>query len=375
MNGFFTVFLVAFVTFTFCVFSTEGLNWKLVWNEEFDGTAAINRTRWTFQQTCSPQNQELQCYTDRATNAYIKDGNLVLQAKLEPSFSTRKKYTSARLNTQCAPNGEGSWYHGRFEMRARLPNGRHLWPAFWLIPSDNYYGSWPRSGEIDIMEYRGQETSKISSALHYGNPHRSTNTGPVNFPDVNFSEDFHTFELIWNSTHMKFRMDGKSYWTVGTNKNWGSPYTENTKPWDQRFHIIINLAVGGNFFNSYGPALTEAQARAWAKPTMEIDYIRVYRDLDSRKYNPAKSGLPSTCPRQPNASTSLLLEPSTGMMTEVIVAGLVMMVLFGGAVAILKYRQRRRQVAVQEKVEEQTIEIKTEPITQFVPLDDLSKRF
>lgn len=96
-------------------------NWRLVWNEEFDGPS-INKTRWSYQVTCQPKNQELQCYTDRAENAYIEHGKLIIHVK--PETYKSKKFTSSRLYSQCDPTG--SFLHGKFEMRARLPKGKHL---------------------------------------------------------------------------------------------------------------------------------------------------------------------------------------------------------------------------------------------------------
>jgi len=309
-------------------------DWQLIWSEEFNEGSSVNKTKWTFQKTCSPHNQELQCYTDRTENAYIADGALVIKVKDEPSYNSKKRFTSARIYTQCEPDGRGTFHHGRFEMRAILPNAKHLWPAFWLIPSDNHYGGWPLSGEIDIMEYRGQETNKISSALHYGSPHRSDGTGPKLFDGVDFSSTYHIFALEWDATTFRFMMDGNTYWTSNINRNWGKPYTKNGQPWDQRFHIIINLAVGGNFFNGYG-TLTDKDVKAWKQPYMTVDYVRVYRDMNANE--PAvTTGLPSACGRQKAAASVVNILVGVGVAIAVIVVLVVSGVLF------VRWRRERR---------------------------------
>jgi beta-glucanase (GH16 family) len=219
-------------------------------------------------------------------------------------------------------------------MRAMLPRAKHLWPAFWLIPEDKVYGAWPKSGEIDIMEYRGQETSKMSSALHYGSPHATSNTGPMAFPGVDFSREYHIFALEWTEKTMKWFVDNKNTFTVNLDKSFGSFYKANGQPWDQRFHIIINVAVGGNFFGGY-PPLTPADVKKWEKPTMEIDYIRVYQGPNIN-HKSSYSGVPSSCPGGPLSQTAKL-----GIIIGAAIGGVVIVV---GAVIIglVVYRKKRR---------------------------------
>jgi beta-glucanase (GH16 family) len=153
--------------------------WKLVWSDEFDGTA-IDQAKWGFdlgngfrgdngQYIPGWGNDELEYYTRRPENAYVEDGSLHIRARKEPYQGFG--YTSARLTTRrddktplFAPT------YGRFEFRAKLPKGRGLWPAIWLLPAKDEYGGWAASGEIDVMEARGQEPGKVLGTLHYGAP-------------------------------------------------------------------------------------------------------------------------------------------------------------------------------------------------------------
>jgi len=270
---------------------------RLVWNDEFDGPG-IDNSKWQHEVNCwGGGNNELQCYTDRPTNSRIINGSLVLTARVEQltgsyfkctdntqnSCIWQKDYTSARLRSLYDPLG--SWTYGRFEVRAKLPKGKHLWPAIWMLPSDYDYGVWPSSGEIDIMEARGQETDIVSSALHFGpawpdNQHITT--GKIKFP-IDFSADYHIFSVEWEENEMRFYVDDQKTWTVDTNRMWYSgtkgvnPYTANGQPWNKRFHMIMNLAIGGAFFDSSYGTLTKTEARNWQSPSLYVDYVRVYQ--------------------------------------------------------------------------------------------------
>lgn len=125
------------------------------------------------------------------------------------------------------------------------------------------------------MELRGERPTVDQSTLHYGkNGHQSMGSGEHNF-GVDLSADFHTYAVEWSKTDMKFFVDDKNYYTANINKNLGG-YDHNGAPFDKSFHWILNLAVGGNFFNGMGAEVTPAEAKQWAKPTMEVDYLRVF---------------------------------------------------------------------------------------------------
>jgi len=259
---------------------------KLVWSDEFNGNS-VDTTKWQFEDHCKPQNQELQCYTPRSDNIYVKDGLLHVHARIENRGG--KKYTSGRMNTRF----KAAWKYGRFEVRAKLPKGDFLWPAFWMLPRDYVYGGWAASGEIDIMEYRGQRTKQVSNALHYGgawpnNAH--VGSGAMDF-GTDFSDGFHTFGLIWEKDRMQWLVDGKVTNTRSLTRSWYSgrgqnPYTDIRQPFDQPFFFLINMAIGGNFFGDESQALTTAIASRWANPVMQVDYVRAYAEGGEVNPNP-----------------------------------------------------------------------------------------
>jgi len=226
-------------------------------------------------------NGEYQCYTKRKENAYIKDGNLVIHAI--PEVYDKHNYTSSRLHLM-----RDGWTYGKFEARAKLPKGTHLWPAIWLLPQNNVFGGWAASGEIDIMEYRGDRTNQIQGTIHYGGywPHNTWHgSGERNF-SVDFSADFHVFTFEWDTDEMRWYLDGEEYHNQTLKKSFHSgsspnPYTKDGEPFTKNFQWILNMAIGGAFFptSTYGK-LQVADALKWPKPTMEVDYVRVYQTPD-----------------------------------------------------------------------------------------------
>ena len=199
--------------------------WQLVWHDEFD-SSAIDLMKWNFEVNGDGGgNNELQYYTANPQNAYIDSGRLVIQA-LKQSY-LGKDYTSARMTTQF----KGDWTYGRVEVKALLPYGLGLWPAIWMMPTDSYYGGWPLSGEIDIMELLGQEANKIYGTLHFGDPQK-VRQGSYVLPDGYFCGAFHVFAIQWDSTSISWFVDSTMYYK-----------TYITKPFDKRFYLILNVAV------------------------------------------------------------------------------------------------------------------------------------
>jgi beta-glucanase (GH16 family) len=259
-----------------CQFETSLDNYELVWSDEFDGNE-IDQLKWSYdtadgcqfgQDLCGWGNNELQYYTTRSENSYIENGNLVIKAQREalgdrPMFGNRE-YTSARMVTK----NKADWTYGRFDIRARCPIGQGLWPAIWMLPTDTVYGIWPKSGEIDIMEYLGHEPHEILGTIHYGNNGWRFDSQYYTKPDSlpSFHDEFHVFSAIWNEQCIQFMVDGKLY---------GQPNTKSTVlpsawPFDQDFHMILNIAVGGNL-----PG--DPDATTQFPQTMEVDYVRVYQ--------------------------------------------------------------------------------------------------
>lgn len=254
--------------FAFSFSSVYAQNWQLIWSDEFE-TASVDVSKWEFQIGDGSAygipgwgNNELQYY--RSENATMENGKLVITAKRE-TFGG-KSYTSTRLRTYL----KGDWSYGRFEIRAKLPLGQGIWPAIWMLPSDNVYGAWAASGEIDIMELVGHEPNRVHGTLHFGGtwPNNTSATTSYILPAGNFAEGFHTFRLEWKPGEMRWYVDEVLY---ATRTQWWSSNGPFPAPFNQRFHLLLNVAVGGNWPGNPDATTTFPQR-------MEVDYVRVYRD-------------------------------------------------------------------------------------------------
>jgi beta-glucanase (GH16 family) len=268
--------------------------WKLVWSDEFDGKA-IDPKKWDFDigngfynydarmWISGWGNDELQYYTREPDNAFVKDGMLHIRALKESLHGCG--YTSARLKTR---KKDGSplfaQRYGKFEIRAKLPTGKGVWPAIWMLPQEDKYGTWASSGEIDIMEAKGQDPTKVLGTLHYGSrwPHNAHTGKEFIFPDKGTIADFHVYALEWEPGEIRWYVDGKLYSTQSF--WWSSSKTEGGKgvkpakeadlnpwpaPFDRPFYLILNVAVGGKFLGNPDKS-TKFPAE------MLVDYVRVY---------------------------------------------------------------------------------------------------
>lgn len=246
--------------------------YKLVWSDEFDGSGAIDETKWGYQIGDGGSNgwgnHEGEFYTSSTKNVFRDNGGLVIRAIAEPLGG--KQYTSARIRTQ----RKGDWKYCKVEFRAKLPRGKGLWPAVWMMPTDDTYGGWPRSGEQDIVEIRGQEPNKVLGTLHFGDANGNhQQLGKTLDSQDDFTADFHQFTYEWTPTTFTWSVDGKPY----------STQQKGGKPFDQRFHLILNVAVGGDFLG-YPDASTKFPQE------MRVDYIRVYQDPEIESANTASTG-------------------------------------------------------------------------------------
>lgn len=248
--------------------------WRLVWSDEFDGEA-VDLAKWEFMRGTGTAyglpdgwgNKELQYYTDRPQNAFVADGFLHIVARKE-NFGERR-YTSARLRTK----NKGDWTYGRFEIRARLPKGQGIWPAIWMLPTDEVYGGWPASGEIDIMELVGHEPNVVHGTLHFKEDSKHKFSGmSYRLPAGDFSQAFHVFALEWEPGEMRWYVDGKLY-LVQTNWKTEAENAPFPAPFDQRFHLLMNVAVGGNWPGSPDETTVFPQE-------MVVDYVRVYEKVE-----------------------------------------------------------------------------------------------
>jgi beta-glucanase (GH16 family) len=244
----------------------QGGSYSLVWEDNFDGTT-LDASKWTpmigngCPNLCGWGNNELQYY--RAENATVGGGLLTITARRQ--FFGGSQYTSARLRSL----NKADFTYGRFEMSAKLPAGQGLWPAFWMLPSDSVYGTWAASGEIDIMEAVGQNESRVLGTIHYGGtfPNNTFSGESYTLPNGNLTDSFHTYAIEWEPTVIRWYIDGIQY---ATRTNWFSSNGTYPAPFNERFHMLLNLAVGGNL---PGPPNQATPFPA----TYEIDYVRVYQ--------------------------------------------------------------------------------------------------
>jgi beta-glucanase (GH16 family) len=240
----------------------------LVWSEEFNGTR-LDPQKWYFESGDGSQygipgwgNNELQWYLP--DSAAISNGALVITARRESSNG--KSYTSARINTR----DRFAFKYGRIEARMKLPKGQGLWPAFWLLPQDLAYGVWAASGEIDIAEavnLGAAGGNNIFGVIHYGGSWpNNVSSGETYQVATDVTADFHTYALEWDVAELRWYVDGILF---AVRNSWFSSAAPFPAPFDRRFYILLNVAVGGN--------LPGAPSTSTVFPaTMEVDYVRVY---------------------------------------------------------------------------------------------------
>lgn len=240
-------------------------NYELVWSDEFDYTGLPDSRKWGYDTDGNATgwgNNELQYYTNaRLKNAEVKDGFLYINA-IKEDFEG-KKYTSARLVTRT----KGDWLYGKVEVRAKLPNGTGMWPAIWMLPTDWAYGNWPASGEIDIMENVGYDPYKIVASAHtqsYNHVQGTQKNSTITIPDC--YTEFHNYILEWDASEYRVYVDSSLYFTF---KNEGSGF--KVWPFDKRFHLLLNVAVGGNWGGQKG-----VDDSIFPR-SMIVDYVRVYQ--------------------------------------------------------------------------------------------------
>lgn len=242
-------------------------NYELVWADEFDGAAgdAPNPSNWTYDIGIGDNgwgNQELQYYTDRGENiAQDGEGNLVFTARQESYLGS--SYTSARIKTQ----GIREQAYGRIEARLKTPFGQGLWPAFWMLGADIDEVGWPQTGEIDIMELRGQAPRIINGTIH-GPGYSAGNaiTEEYQLLDTRFDTEFHVFAVEWGPDYIDFFVDDRLYQSLTPES---IPDAENWV-FNKDFFLILNVAVGGNYVGNPSTNTRFPQ-------TMTVDYVRVYQ--------------------------------------------------------------------------------------------------
>ena len=287
---------------------TEKDGWKLIWNDEFTGSE-IDTSKWGYEINCwGGGNNEKQCYVDSDKNSFVSNGFLTIRAIKETTTgpATPKDwgnygqqnaslpYSSARLRTKDL----AEWKYGRFDIRAKLPQGQGTWPAIWMLPTDYVYGGWAASGEIDIMEAVNLHTTyvddngetrqenRVHGTLHFGKNWPNNVSAGVGYDfgddNINPADDFHTYSIEWEQGEIRWYVDDVHYATQ-TQEGWWTHYQDESKTWvsgptdapfNQDFHLLLNLAIGGSWAgetNDTGIDSTLDHAE------MLVDYVRVYQ--------------------------------------------------------------------------------------------------
>lgn len=252
--------------------------WKLVWSDEFDYEGKPDPEKWGYDIGGHGWgNNELQYYTDRLENASVSNGYLTITARKEKMY--QNPYTSARLVSK----NKGDFKYGKIEIRAKVPKERGTWSALWMLPTDYVYGGWPTSGEIDIMEHVGYDPTKIHGTIHTGkyNHKNGTQIGQsITVPDA--TTEFHTYTIEWYPREILFFVDDHLYFMTKFNEIKDRGMNDYMAwPFNQRFHLLMNIAVGGDWGGQRGIDPN------WEKAEMVIDYVRVYeRDFAHNDIEP-----------------------------------------------------------------------------------------
>lgn len=256
--------LGACVNFDVAAFNADDKGWSLIWADEFNSGNALDTETWVIIEgngcptLCGFGNNELQTYTGNPENLRVEDGRLIIEAVYDDG------YTSAKITSQ---KMEG-WQTGKIAMRAKIPTGVGTWPAFWMLPDTNIFGPWPKSGEIDIMEHVGHRLGYLHGTIHteaFNGKLGTQKGGEIYVPAI--SSEFHEFAVEWTTDSLRWYLDGEQYFEILREE------TDGTAEWpfDHPFHIILNLAVGGDWGGQKGVDEN-------AFPTQyEIDWIRVWQ--------------------------------------------------------------------------------------------------
>lgn len=241
---------------------------ELVWSDEFNYNGLPDSTKWNYSigngcpELCGWGNDELQYYTKELKNVRVENGVLIIETHKEKIDSF--DFTSGKLVTE----GIADWKYGKFEIRAKLLTGKGIWSAIWMLPTErNIYGRWPKCGEIDIMENVGYNPDTIYATSHtekYNGMMGTQRSKGFAVPDCD--EEFHTYTLEWEAEEYRVFVDEELIFTL---KNDGNGYSE--WPYDQRFHLILNIAYGGHWGGALGVDPDKLPQK------MEVDWVRVYQ--------------------------------------------------------------------------------------------------
>ena len=244
--------------------SVRAGDWKLVWSDEFDAPGAPDSAKWGYEEGLL-RNHEAQYYTrERPENARVEGGMLVIEGRKESYSSADGKHKAAYTSASLTTAGKASWTYGRFEVRAKLPQGKGVWPAIWMLGDDIAVANWPQCGEIDIMEFVGHAPDAIHGTVHFSKDGKHASSGgetPILHPE----EGFHTYVVEWWPDRIDFFFDDKKYHTFSVARAGAG----QDNPFHRPQYLILNLALGGD----WGGAIDDA-----ALPQKYlIDYVRIYQ--------------------------------------------------------------------------------------------------
>jgi beta-glucanase (GH16 family) len=242
--------------------------WKLVWSDEFAGDS-LDYSKWEAEVNAfGGGNDELQLYTDRKENVRVEDGHLIIEARKDsPNIQgTTREYSSVRVRTK----HRGDWKYGRIEVRAKVPAGPGMWSAIWMLPTEEKYGGWAASGEIDIAEINGKQPDTVHVTIHHGAawPNNRQSGSKHSLKDGSYDKEFHAYAIEWEAKAIRWYVDGKEVYEL---TKWSSDGTPFPAPFDQRFHLLLNLAIGGRFVG-------KPDASTVFPGKLLVDYVRVYEE-------------------------------------------------------------------------------------------------
>ena len=257
--------------------------YHLVWHDEFDGDK-LNEDDWNREKhSIGWVNHERQEYVTDEEFAFVENGELVIWPKEVILESGNPIIRSGRINTQ----NKHDIKYGRIEARLKVPEGKGFLPAFWMMPQDEeFYGQWPKCGEIDIMEVLGDQTNVNYGTLHFGEPHKQ-NQGSIQLPEGDYAHEYHNFAIEWEPGEIRWYMDDQQYfqtsdWFTAVQGEEEKPYPA---PFNQPFHVILNVAVGGDW-----PGDPDETTVYDERSQMRVDYVRMFQkdEYDENVTHPVK---------------------------------------------------------------------------------------
>ena len=238
---------------------------ELAWSDEFGGSGPLDASKWMYDlgNNNGWGNNELEYYTNSTDNVSQSGGNLVIQALRQSASGFA--YTSGRVLTK----NKKDFQYGRIDVRAKVPQGKGLWPAIWMLGSDIDQNNWPKCGEIDIMESMGQNPTQFLTTMHFADASGSHAQDGTSWNDLS-NDDFHTYSAVRSKDQIRFYVDGKMYYSFSPANTGSKPY-----PFNNNFFVVLNVAVGGNFVGNPSPATINSSTTF--PQQMQVDYVRYYQ--------------------------------------------------------------------------------------------------